>query len=113
MILYADVITRSIKSAMEITKNRRMFQISYNRKYNITPKTIVKDIYLKERTIKGIKHMAKLDVQKLIIKLDAEMRAAAERLEFEKAIQLRDQIEELQKSMVLETSDYLKNRIAS
>lgn len=110
VILYADVITRSIKSAMEITKYRRMFQMSYNKKYNITPRTIVKSISPKEGTIKGIKHMAKLDVQKLVIKLDTEMREAAEKLEFEKAIQLRDQIEELQKSMEQETSDHRKDR---
>src|SRR5271157_2431215 len=48
VILYADVITRSIKSAMEITKHRRMFQMSFNRKHNITPRTIVKSVSTKE-----------------------------------------------------------------
>jgi excinuclease ABC subunit B len=95
---------------MEITKYRRMFQMSFNRKHNITPRTIVKSVSQKEGTIKGIKHMAKSDVQKLIIKLDAEMREAAEKFEFEKAIQLRDQIEEIQRSLVQEISDYRKNR---
>lgn len=109
VILYADVITRSIKSAMDITKYRRMFQMSYNRKYGITPRTIVKEISPKEGTIKGTKHLAKLDIQKLIIQLDAEMREAAEKLEFEKAIQLRDQLQELQRSLMEKTAQLPKN----
>jgi excinuclease ABC subunit B len=56
--------------------------------------------------IKGIKHMAKPDVQKLLIQLDTEMREAAEKLEFEKAILLRDQIQEIHRSLDYEVSDY-------
>jgi len=99
VVLYADIITRSIKRAMEITQYRRNFQIRFNKVHNITPKTIVKSVSQKESTIKGIKHLAKADVQRQIIELDAQMREAAEKLDFEKAIQLRDTIQELNKSL--------------
>ena len=99
VILYADVQTKSIKRAMEITWYRRNFQKRYNEKYGITPKTIVKAVTIKESTIKGTKHLAKSDIQRQIIELDAKMREAAEKLEFEKAIELRDAITELQKSL--------------
>jgi excinuclease ABC subunit B len=106
VILYADVLTRSIKSAVEITEYRRRFQMGFNREHGITPRTIVKGIPQKEGMIKGIKHMAKPDVQKLLIQLDTEMREAAEKLEFEKAILLRDQIQEIHRSLDYEVRDY-------
>jgi len=97
VILYADHQTQSIKRAMEITYYRRNFQKRYNEKYGITPKTIVKAVTVKESTIKSAKHLAKSDIQRQIIELDAKMREAAEKLEFEKAIEFRDAIAELQK----------------
>jgi excinuclease ABC subunit B len=103
VILYADVKTQSIKKAMEITKYRRKFQMRFNRIHGITPKTIVKKVSQKERIIKGIKHMAKSDVQRQIIEFDAEMREAAERLDFERAIQLREAIRDLSKSLKTKT----------
>jgi excinuclease ABC subunit B len=99
VILYADVKTRSIRQAMRITQRRRLFQTKYNSKYGITPQTIIKSIAQKEGTIKGTKHLAKSDIQRQIIELDAKMREAAERLDFEKAIQIRDTIEEMTKSI--------------
>ena len=101
VILYADEETQSIKRAMEITKYRRVFQTRFNKTHGITPQTIVKKISQKESAIKGIKHLAKSDVQRQIIEFDAEMREAAERLDFERAIQLRDTIRELSKSLML------------
>jgi excinuclease ABC subunit B len=103
VILYADVKTQSIKKAMEITKYRRKFQMRFNRIHGITPKTIVKKVSQKERIIKSIKHMAKSDVQRQIIEFDAEMREAAERLDFERAIQLRDAIRDLAQSLKTKT----------
>ncbi len=97
VILYADTVTRSIKSAMEITEYRRMFQIQYNRKHGITPRTIVKSVSQEEVVAPKYKHLTKQDVQKQMILFDAAMREAAERLDFEKAIQFRDKIEELRK----------------
>ncbi|MGA2385434.1 MAG: excinuclease ABC subunit UvrB [Candidatus Bathyarchaeia archaeon] len=95
VFLYADVETASIKRAMEITNYRRAFQKRYNQIHGITPKTIVKSVSLKEGKIKGVKHLPKSDIQRQIIELDAQMRKAAEKLDFERAIELRDTIAEL------------------
>jgi excinuclease ABC subunit B len=95
VILYADRMTKSIKSAMEITLKRREMQIEFNKRHNITPKTIIKKIADKKYELKGIKHMAGQDVEKKMIELDAQMRIAAENLNFEKAIELRDTLEAL------------------
>ncbi|HII85996.1 TPA: excinuclease ABC subunit UvrB [Candidatus Bathyarchaeota archaeon] len=99
VILYADEETQSIKRAMEITNYRRAFQKQFNQTYGITPQTIVKKITQKEGKIKGVKHLAKSDVQRKIIEFDAEMREAAERLDFERAILLRDTIKDLSQSL--------------
>jgi len=95
VILYADVKTKSIQRAMEITRYRRIFQKQYNRKHNITPKTIVKSVSKIRSKIRGTKHLAKSDIQNRIIDLDAKMKSAAERLDFEAAIEFRDTIEQL------------------
>jgi excinuclease ABC subunit B len=100
VILYADRLTRSIKSAMEITKNRREAQIEFNKKNHIIPQTIIKKIASKKYELKGIKHMAKLDIEKKIADLDAEMRIAAEKLDFEKAIELRDVMEAMKSQLL-------------
>ena len=108
VVLYADVKTQSIKRAIEITKYRRAFQMRFNRFHDITPKTIVKKVSQKEGAIKGIKHLAKSDVQRRIIEFDAEMREAAERLDFERAIKLRDAIRELSQSLSLKAKSEQK-----
>jgi excinuclease ABC subunit B len=95
VILYADVETASIKRAMEITNYRRAFQKRYNQAHGITPQTIVKSVSLKEGAIKGTKHLPKSDIRRQIVELDAQMREAAEKLDFERAITLRDTIAEL------------------
>ena len=93
VILYADVETASIKRAMKITKYRRAFQKRFNKIHHITPTTIVKSVSQKEGTIKGTKHLAKSDIQRQIIELDAQMREAAEKLDFERAIELEIQLQ--------------------
>jgi excinuclease ABC subunit B len=99
VFLYADIQTQSIKRAMEITYYRRNVQKRYNQQHGITPQTIIKAVTIKESTIKGTKHLAKSDIQRQIVELDAKMHEAAEKLEFEKAIELRDAIAELQKAL--------------
>jgi excinuclease ABC subunit B len=84
---------------MEITMYRRNFQKRFNQLNHITPMTIVKSVSRKEGIIKGTKHLPKSDIKRQIIKLDAKMREAAERLDFEQAIQLRDAIAELNKAL--------------
>jgi excinuclease ABC subunit B len=99
VILYGDVETRSIKRAMEVTAYRRNFQRRYNEAHNITPRTIVKGVSHKEGKIKGTKHLPKSDIHRQIIELDAQMREAAEKLQFERAIELRDTIAELNRAL--------------
>jgi excinuclease ABC subunit B len=99
VFLYADVETRSIKRAVEITYYRRSFQKRFNKLHHITPKTIVKGVSQKESIIKGTKHLPKTDMRRQIIELDAKMREAAEKLDFELAIQLRDAIAELNRAL--------------
>ena len=96
VVLYADTMTDSIKKAMAETGRRRTMQLEYNARHGITPQTIQKPIREKEVDITDIKHVPKSEIPNLIIELDAEMREAAERLEFERAIALRDTIKKLQ-----------------
>lgn len=95
VVMYADKITKSIQGAVSITRKRREDQIAFNKKNGITPQTVVKSIAEKTREIKGVKHMSKEDVTRKLIDLDAQMRIAAEELDFEKAIELRDLIAQM------------------
>lgn len=99
VVLYADSITGSIRSAMEKTEKRRAMQMAYNQEHGIVPKTIKKPIREKVVEIADIRHIPKSDLPNVIIEMEAEMRAAAERLEFERAIQLRDRLKRLEKEM--------------
>ncbi len=97
VFLYADYMTDSIKSALEETNRRREIQIEFNKKNKITPKTILKPIKEKEFEIKDVKSIPKKEIPNLIIELSKEMDIASEKLDFEKAIMLRDKIKNLQK----------------
>lgn len=99
VILFADKITGSMQRAMEITRNRRAAQIAHNEKYGITPQTIIKSVAEKKTDIKGTKHLGKVDIERQLIELDAQMRISAVQLDFEKAIELRDRIAQLKKSL--------------
>ncbi|MFH0906364.1 MAG: helicase-related protein, partial [archaeon] len=99
VVLYADRQTDSIKNAIAETERRRKIQIEYNTQNNITPKTIIKPVKEKEVEVKDIKHIPKGDIANVIIEIEAEMKTAAENLDFEKAISLRDRILELKKRM--------------
>ncbi len=92
VVLYADVMTDSIKKALSETERRREMQLGYNREHGITPQTIIKPIKEKEIDLKDAKHIPKRDIPNLVIELEAEMRAAADDLDFEKAISLRERI---------------------
>ena len=99
VVLYADTMTDSIKKALVETERRRRMQLAYNARHGITPQTIQKPIREKEVEITDIKHVPMREIPNLIIELEAEMRAAAERLEFERAITLRDTIRKLQEKV--------------
>ncbi len=100
VIMYADTVTRSMKSAISETERRRRVQTEYNEKNGIVPKTIIKgvhdiiDLGKKNEKSKNAK-LSTQDKEKLIAELTKEMRSASAKLEFEKAAYLRDQIKEL------------------
>lgn len=96
VVLYADVMTDSIRSALFETERRRKIQLDYNKKNKVIPKTIIKPIKEKEVDIKEIKHIPKAQIPNLIIELDSEMKKAAEGLDFEKAIEIRERIKRLE-----------------
>lgn len=96
VILYADKMTDSMERTIRETNRRRRIQLAHNKKHDITPQTIIKVIPEQTTKIRSNKAMAKKDIPKLIIDLEAQMKQAAETMDFEKAISLRDQIRELE-----------------
>ena len=103
VIMYADVITGSMKRAIDETNRRRAIQAEYNKEHGIIPKTIIKEV---KNTIgiTGKKSSAddvKLcDVPNEIEKLKALMKIASAQLDFERAIEIRDAISELKKKLL-------------
>ncbi|MBO4521627.1 MAG: UvrB/UvrC motif-containing protein, partial [Methanomicrobium sp.] len=101
VVLYADRMTDSIKAALAETKRRRDMQIAFNKEHGITPKTIVKPIKEKEVDITDTRHIPKTDIPNYIIELEQEMQAAADSLDFERAIKVRDRIRKIKKDYSL------------
>ncbi len=99
VILYADNKTGSIQRALSEIARRRELQLAYNREHGITPQTIKKPIRDREVDVKDVKHVPKKEIPNLIIELEAKMREAAENLDFERAIALRDTIKNLNQRM--------------
>ena len=99
VILYADKITDSIKNALEETNRRRNIQLEFNKKHNINPETIIKPIKEKIVDVKDVKHIPKKDIPDMIIDLEIQMKQAADDLDFEQAIKLRDRINKLKQAL--------------
>ncbi|MGE5343778.1 MAG: excinuclease ABC subunit UvrB [Candidatus Omnitrophota bacterium] len=97
VILYADQMTDSIQSALSETERRRAIQLEYNRVHRIEPQTIIKPIQENGVELKDTKHIPKKSIPKMIAEAEKEMKIAADRLDFERAIYLRDRINELKK----------------
>ncbi len=105
VLLYADQITGSIELAVKETDRRRKLQIAYNKEHHITPRTIVKEIKdilptdeildLETKPLPKSKTM----LEKLVKQKEREMKEAAERLDFELAAILRDEIRILSKKI--------------
>ncbi|MGD8763928.1 MAG: excinuclease ABC subunit UvrB [Desulfobacteraceae bacterium] len=115
VIMYADVVTRSMKRAIDETNRRRKIQQLYNQKHNIIPETIQKEVtqifdFGYEPEIKKLDKVSDIlteyesmeNLESSLKSMEAEMHAAAKALEFERAALLRDQINELKKLIVLE-----------
>ena len=110
VIMYADVVTDSMRQAIDETARRRDMQEAYNRRHGITPQGIrktVRDITERVRAVAETKtpystqgEIPKDDLARLVKDLEKQMKDAAKNLEFEKAALLRDQITDLRKVMV-------------
>ena len=102
VIMYADVITDSMKAAITETNRRRELQQNYNKQNNIVPKTVTKNIsntlQISKKTDTKTKKNIK-DITQEIEKLKALMNIASKNLDFEQAIILREQINELKKQL--------------
>lgn len=96
VILYADVITESMQKAISETQRRRALQDAYNKKHGITPKTIMKPIQnTLSITTKEEKSYDAKNVRKQIETIKAMLKVAVNNLDFEQAIELRDQLQAL------------------
>jgi excinuclease ABC subunit B len=115
VIMYADLVTKSMKLCIDETNRRRKIQRAYNRAHDITPETIQKDItkvfdFGDDRADSAHDHVAEAvaayksldDIDAVISSLKKEMNQAAKALEFERAAELRDEIKALQKLIVME-----------
>ena len=108
VILYADVMTDSIKKFLAVTEKRRERQIAYNKEHGITPRSVVRAVEESLAVQEGQRDAATgflretrtdIDVTETIRELEGEMLKAAEDLQFEKAALLRDQIKELKRML--------------
>ncbi len=110
VVMYADRMTGSMQRAIDETNRRRSVQLEYNRKHGITPATVKKRIAdlvaaskaAEEETKYGAEKQAmnSEEISARIADLEKEMFAAAEKLEFERAAELRDEIELLREALV-------------
>ncbi|WP_052888804.1 excinuclease ABC subunit UvrB [Thermogemmatispora carboxidivorans] len=119
VIMYADTITGSMRRAIDETNRRRRLQMAYNEQHRITPRGIKKGVKALSERIKAMSGVEadggrqeqgasvalaagipKEEALRLIKNLEAQMRAAAKQLEFEKAAELRDQIIEIRRAMI-------------
>jgi excinuclease ABC subunit B len=115
VIMYADVVTRSMQQAIDETNRRREIQQAYNHNHNIIPETIQKEItrtfdFDNKPEVAALDKVSDTladytsmeDLEKTIKSMEAEMQAAAKELEFERAAKLRDRVNQLKKIIVIE-----------
>ncbi len=106
VIMYADVITDSMKRAIDETARRRALQMAYNKEHGIIPKTIIKGIKntleISKKDTSDASKLSKKDIQRELDRLKSSMKLAAANLDFEMAIHYRDEISKL-KELLKET----------
>ena len=111
VIMYADVVTNSMKRSIEETERRRQIQEAHNRENGITPQGIRKAIHDITERVKSVsepkaghtitsRDLPREDIARLIKDLESQMKSASRSLEFEKAALIRDQIIDLRKVLV-------------
>ena len=111
VIMYADVVTKSMKYSIEETERRRQIQEAHNRENGITAQSIRKTIHDITERVKSVsepkaghtittRDLPREDIARLIKDLESQMKSASRSLEFEKAALLRDQIIDLRKVLV-------------
>ena len=118
VVLYADKITQSIDNAIKETNRRREIQLKYNKDNNITPKTIEKNIKniledfgIENKRVKTLEiEMVGGDIKEIIKEKKEKMREAAEKLEFELALILREEISILEKKYGRENNNKRSKR---
>mgnify|MGYP000774422861 FL=1 len=99
VIMYADVVTGSMRRAIDETNRRRAIQDDYNKRHGIVPKTIVHDVKNTLEITKKENAVGEKDIKAEIERLTALMKECASRLDFEKAIELREQVAKLEKRL--------------
>ena len=102
VILYADNMTGSLKTAIETCRARRAAQMEFNKTHNITPKSVSRPVQQplvkKDNKFENIAKKSKSEVARLVDELQQEMLACADRLDFERAALLRDQIKAIRQT---------------
>ena len=99
VVLYGDKLTDSMKGAIAETNRRRQLQQAYNEREGITPRTIIKPVKEKLVIVKDTKHIPKKDVPSMIKNIEKEMYKMADKLDFEAAIMLREQVKRLKERL--------------
>ena len=130
VVMYADRVTDSMRAAIDETNRRRAVQERYNLEHGIEPRTIIKGIrdlndqlravaestvvYASEREARDAR-LSELDtkkVEQLVARMEAQMRAAAKELEFERAAALRDEIQQVRLRVLQEDQSVIVGRAA-
>ncbi|MEM2141872.1 MAG: excinuclease ABC subunit UvrB [Candidatus Thorarchaeota archaeon] len=103
VLLYADHVSTAMRAAIDETNRRRSYQLRYNQEHGITPRSIVKSVHDITEGMESRTRDSKItesvtdreSLRELIVALEVDMREAARQMEFERAAEIRDQIQEL------------------
>ena len=127
VVMYADNVTESMQVAIDETNRRRAIQEAYNTEHGIEPTTIVKEIHdlnmrlhsVAESTIvyssergADLSETDRAEVEKVVARMEAEMKAAAKELEFERAAALRDEIQQVRLRVLEQDASVIVGRAA-